>query len=55
VCPFDAITIDEETKVAVVNGVVCKGCGACAAACWPGAIDILGMSNEQVLAAITAL
>jgi heterodisulfide reductase subunit A len=55
VCPFEAISIDDEARVAVVNEVVCKGCGVCAAACWPGAIDILGMSNEQVLASIEAL
>jgi len=30
VCPFSAIEMDDEKKVAVVNEALCKGCGVCA-------------------------
>jgi heterodisulfide reductase subunit A-like polyferredoxin len=55
ICPYIAIELDMEKGVAVVNEGLCKGCGSCAAACWSAAIDIAGVSNEQLLEAITAL
>ncbi len=36
-CPYKAIVLDKEKKVAVVNTVLCKGCGTCVAACPSGA------------------
>ncbi len=32
-CSLTAISFDEEKKVTVINDVLCKGCGTCAAAC----------------------
>ncbi len=61
VCPYAAITMKEkkvfgEVKlVAEVNPVLCKGCGACTASCRPGAIDLLGYSNSEVLSSEFAL
>ena len=37
-CPYSAITFDEEKKKAQINEVLCKGCGVCAAACPSGSI-----------------
>ena len=31
VCPFSAITFNEEKSTAEVNSALCKGCGACSA------------------------
>ena len=61
VCPYAAISMKEkkvlgERKlVAEVNPVLCKGCGACTASCRPGAIDLLGYSNSEVLSSEFAL
>ncbi|NIT36152.1 MAG: FAD-dependent oxidoreductase [candidate division Zixibacteria bacterium] len=55
VCPYNAIEINKEKMVAEVNAGLCKGCGSCAAACWSAAVDVAGVTNEQLLDAITAL
>ncbi|MDP8249245.1 MAG: CoB--CoM heterodisulfide reductase iron-sulfur subunit A family protein, partial [Candidatus Tritonobacter lacicola] len=55
VCPYNSISLDEEKRVAVVDGAVCKGCGTCAAACLSGAIDLKGFSNDQIAAAVEEL
>jgi heterodisulfide reductase subunit A-like polyferredoxin len=54
-CPYVAVELDLEKGVAVVNEGLCKGCGSCAAGCWSAAVDVAGVSNEQLLDAITAL
>jgi heterodisulfide reductase subunit A len=55
VCPYGAIEVNKEKMVAEVNAGLCKGCGSCAAACWSAAVDIAGVTHEQLLDAITAL
>jgi heterodisulfide reductase subunit A-like polyferredoxin len=55
VCPYNAIEVNKEKMLAEVNAGLCKGCGSCAAACWSGAVDIAGVTHEQLLDAITAL
>ncbi len=32
-CPYEAITVNEETGLAEVNEVLCMGCGACSSIC----------------------
>jgi heterodisulfide reductase subunit A len=54
VCPFQAIEIDAEKKVAKVNEALCKGCGACVSSCICGAMNMKGFSNAQILAIINA-
>jgi len=50
VCPYSAITADEEKKIAVVESALCKGCGTCAAACPAGAAQQQGYTDRQVVA-----
>ena len=65
ICPYQAITLEEITrrensvmvtrKVSVVNPGLCQGCGACTVACKPGAMDLKGFSDEQIMKEVEAL
>ncbi len=65
VCPYGAISYEEKQvndhgiretrRVAVVNGALCQGCGACTVACPSGAMDLQGFSNRQILAEVDAI
>jgi heterodisulfide reductase subunit A len=54
-CPFNAISFNEEHKVTEINAALCQGCGTCVAACPAGAIQGSGFSNEQLFAQIEGL
>ena len=59
--PADAIEVVRkmigrvERDVAEVNPALCKGCGACVAACRSGALDLAGFTSSQVMAEVLAL
>jgi heterodisulfide reductase subunit A len=55
VCPYTAITFDEEKKVSVVNEVLCKGCGTCGSTCPTGAIRSRHYTDQQILSQIEGL
>lgn len=47
-CPYNAITRDEERKIAVIDQALCKGCGTCVAACPSGAAQQHLFSDRQI-------
>ena len=51
-CPYSAISFDEEKKVSRVNEASCKGCGVCVAACPSGAITGRHFTTEEIMAEI---
>jgi len=55
VCPYSAISFDEEKSVSVVNELICKGCGTCGSTCPTGAIRSRHYTDEQILSQISGL
>jgi heterodisulfide reductase subunit A len=62
ICPYQAITkVNKEVMrrvfkdCAEINPALCKGCGACAAACRSGCITLDGFDDVQIMAQIAAL
>ena len=51
-CPFGAISYDEEKEVCQINEALCKGCGVCAGACPSGAITARQFTNEEIIAQV---
>jgi heterodisulfide reductase subunit A len=55
VCPYKAISFNEEKKVSVVNEALCKGCGTCGSTCPTGAIESRHFTDVQILSQIEGL
>jgi len=55
VCPYSAVTYDEEKKVSTVNEVLCKGCGTCGSTCPTGAIRSRHFTDQQIMSQIEGL
>ena len=55
VCPYTAISFDEEKGVSVVNEILCKGCGTCGSTCPTGAIRSRHFTDKQILSQIEGL
>jgi len=51
-CPYKAISFDEEKEVSTINEAICKGCGVCVATCPSGAITGKHFTTEQIMAEI---
>jgi heterodisulfide reductase subunit A len=54
-CPYEAVSIEEETKCSKVNEVLCKGCGVCVASCPTGSMKAKHFTDEQILEEIEAI
>ena len=65
ICPYHALSLVDVTRrensvkvtrpVCEVNPVLCQGCGACTVACKPGALDLLGFTDESIMREVDAL
>jgi heterodisulfide reductase subunit A len=54
VCPYDALTFDEEKKIAVVNEILCQGCGTCTVICSSGVSQQNKFTKRQILSMVDA-
>ena len=50
VCPYSAVSFNEEKKVCWINESLCKGCGLCVAACPSDTVSLSHFTNEQIVA-----
>jgi heterodisulfide reductase subunit A len=55
VCPYSAITFNEDKGVSEINEALCKGCGLCAATCPSGAICQNQFEDIQILSEIKSI
>lgn len=55
VCPYTAITFDEERHRSRIVSAACKACGCCAVACPSGAIQTRHYNDQQLFAQIEAV
>jgi heterodisulfide reductase subunit A len=53
-CPYDAISFDEERKIVVVNEILCQGCGACSVVCPSGTSQQNTFTKRQIVSMIDA-
>ncbi|MGC9328390.1 MAG: 4Fe-4S binding protein, partial [Candidatus Hinthialibacter sp.] len=55
VCPFDAISSDENKNISIIDQALCKGCGTCVAACPSGAARQNLFTDEQIFEEIEGM
>lgn len=55
VCPYRAISYDEDAQSAFINQVICQGCGTCVAACPSGVIAGAHFTSDQIYAEIEGI
>ncbi|MBD3413121.1 MAG: 4Fe-4S dicluster domain-containing protein [Candidatus Aminicenantes bacterium] len=54
-CPFTAITYNEEEGISEINDALCKGCGTCVSACPSGASQQRHYRDNQIFAEIEGI
>jgi heterodisulfide reductase subunit A len=54
-CPYQAVSFEEQLKKARINEVLCKGCGTCVAACPSGSIRQNLFEDDEIFEEIDGL
>ena len=54
VCPYQAISFNQEKYICEINEILCKGCGNCAATCPSHSAMLKGFKPQQLLSMIRA-
>ncbi|MHA1355893.1 MAG: 4Fe-4S dicluster domain-containing protein [Candidatus Heimdallarchaeota archaeon] len=48
-CPYEALSFDDENNISVVNEILCEGCGTCVSGCPTGALSLKNQTKEQLV------
>ena len=54
-CPYSAISFDENRKISVVNEALCKGCGSCSGFCPSGAAQVRHFNEKQLFSELNGV
>ncbi len=54
-CPYTAISFDENRKISVVNEALCKGCGSCSGFCPSGAAQVRHFNEKQLFSELNGV
>ncbi|GAB6145034.1 FAD-dependent oxidoreductase [Desulfocicer niacini] len=54
-CPYTAISFDENKNVSVVNEALCKGCGSCSGFCPSGAAQVRHFNEKQLFSELNGV
>ena len=54
-CPYKAISFDNEKGKSFINEAICKGCGTCLGACGSGAISQHLFEDDMIYSEIEGL
>jgi len=54
-CPYGAISYNDEDNICQVNEILCKGCGCCASTCPSHSAVLRGFKPQQLLSQIRAV
>ena len=54
-CPYTAISFDENRRVSVVNEALCKGCGSCSGFCPSGAAQVRHFNEKQLFSELNGV
>jgi heterodisulfide reductase subunit A len=55
ICPYHAVSFDEERKKARIDETMCRGCGTCVASCPSAAIEGKNFTDDQIVGEIEGL
>ena len=54
-CPYTAISFDENRRISVVNEALCKGCGSCSGFCPSGAAQVRHFNEKQLFSELNGV
>ena len=54
-CPYTAISFDENRGISVVNEALCKGCGSCSGFCPSGAAQVRHFNEKQLFSELNGV
>lgn len=54
-CAYNAVSFNEQQKVAQINQALCQGCGACAAGCPMAAVSVCHYTPDQIYSQIEGM
>lgn len=54
-CPYNALSLNDQTKMAEASEALCEGCGTCIASCPSGSLSLRNLTDQQILAMIEVM